>query len=596
MNLRWKEEGCCEVYSLLYLKLLTLTSQNSLALRGRKAAQKFERSREESVQIINKETPHHTLKMLAEHLVASIGAPFKATGTSIAKDAAIFVHEYQPSGTQRTMFKKSATPQNCLAVSATHIFAAQADKAVVNVYNRERGNQEATIPFTERINCLTLACEDTILVLGTTEGRVFLWEVTTGRQVTTAQSHLQAVNQLAVDAASNFLVSASADSTCHVWSIPALLSFSNDGAQPLAPLRTFSTHRSSIKALAIGHSESFQNIAITAAHDKTCLVWDYHTNAMLRTFLLPSVPTSIAIDAADRAFYVGYEDGGVHRIDLLSKDETDVESIQTGADALTPVQPKTKAWSPPDASTGSVLCLDLSFDGTVALAGHQSGTIIGWDIATGHMKSFLPQGPLPGPVMNLKFLPVSGFQSEAAELARLDVVVKPKFGAFQNSGNGNGSVPGNYAFNTQLLGSIAHDSKPSSSIFTEALFGKSFPSQLLDEGLSELAAWGEGPPPEAKGKDISQLDDFMALDEPVASSGKTDAKQQSTDHKSELDALRRVNKTAFAKIQKLQTQVREQQRAIQKGQGKNSSQKNGAADTDGSSDEDEDMSSSEDSE
>jgi pre-rRNA-processing protein IPI3 len=152
--------------------------------------------------------------MLSEHIVTSIGAPFKATGTSIAKDAAVFVHEYQPSGVQQAMFKKSATPQNCLAVSSTHIFAAQTGKAVVHVYNREKGNHEATIPFTERINCLTLACDDAVLILGTAEGRIFLWEVATGRQVTTAQSHLQPVNQLTVDAASNFLISASADSTC----------------------------------------------------------------------------------------------------------------------------------------------------------------------------------------------------------------------------------------------------------------------------------------------------------------------------------------------------------------------------------------------
>ena len=411
--------------------------------------------------------------MLSEHLVASIGAPFKATGTSIAKDAAIFVHEYQPSGTQRAMFKKSATPQNCLAVSSTHIFAAQAGKAVVHVYSREKGNQEATIPFTERINCLTLACDDAVLVLGTTEGRVFLWEVATGRQVTTAQSHLQPVNQLTVDAASNFLISASADSTCHVWSIPALLSFSNDGSQPLAPLRTFTTHRSSIKALAIGHSDTFQNIAITAAEDKTCLVWDYHSNAMLRTFLLPSVPTSIVVDAADRAFYVGYESGDVHRIDLLASAEG--ESIQSGTDALTPIQPKTKVWSPPDATTGSVLCLGLSFDGTAVLAGHQSGTILGWDVATGHMKPFLPQGPLPGPVMNLQFLPVSGFQSEDSKLTRLEAVVKPKFGAFQDSSSGSGTVPGNYVINAQLLGSVASSSEQTESLFGQALLGKSFP-------------------------------------------------------------------------------------------------------------------------
>lgn len=535
--------------------------------------------------------------MLAEHLVASIGAPFKATGTSVAKDAAIFVHEYQPSGTQRAMFKKSATPQNCLAVSSTHIFAAQADKAVVHVYNRERGNQEATIPFTERINCLTLACEDAVLVLGTTEGRIFLWEVATGRQVTTAQSHLQAVNQLAVDAASNFLVSASADSTCHVWSIPALLSFSNDGVQPLAPLRTFTTHRSSIKSLALGHSASFQNIAITVAQDKTCLVWDYQSNSMLRTYLLPSVPTSIAVDAADRAFYVGYENGGVQRIDLLSSSaEASVESVQAGKDALTPVQPTTKIMSPPDATTGSVLSLTLSFDGTAVLAGHQSGTVIGWDIATGHMKPFLPQGPLPGPVMNLAFLPVSGFQPDAPSLIKIEAVVKPKFGAFQDNGSGNGNVPGNYAFNSQLLGSIADKSGQSSSLFTQALFEKSLPSTLLDEGLSELAAWGEGPPPETKAEEGSQLDDFMALDESATTSNKPDQQRQSAEQKSELAALRRVNKAAFVKIQKLQAQLAEQQRGSQQGKTKSTAKVNGTTDSNESSDDDDETSSGADSE
>ncbi|KAL1583971.1 hypothetical protein WHR41_07348 [Cladosporium halotolerans] len=547
--------------------------------------------------------------MLSEQLVAAIGAPFKATGTSVAKDAAIFVHEYQPSGTQRTIFKKSVTPQNCLAVSSTHIFAAQAEKAVVHVYSRERGNQEATIPFTERISCLTLACEDAVLVLGTTEGRIFLWEIATGRQVTTAQSHLQAVNQLAVDAISNHLISASADSTCHVWSISGLLSFANDGVQPLAPLRTFTTHRSTVRALALGHSESFQNIAITAAQDKTCLVWDYHTNAVLRTFLLPSVPTSLALDSADRALYVGYENGGVQRIDLLSAGGT-TEGIQNATDALTPVQAKTKVWSPPDATTGAVLSLDLSFDGTAVLAGHQSGTIIGWDIGSGHMKSFLPQGPLPGPVTNLRFLPVSGFEIEPSQSFRIDTVVKPKFGAFQDNGAGSGSVPGNYAMNAQLKGRLASTQQNAESSFTQALFGTSIPAHLLDEGLSELAIWGQGPPILAKSdskgsikaEQESQLDDFMALDEPLPVSATPNLEQQNAELKSQLDALRRVQTASFSKIQKLQAEnkamtAREQQRFSQQGQGKSTVKANGRkSKADSSSEEDEDMSSSDDSE
>ena len=65
---------------------------------------------------------------------------------------------------------------NALAASSTHIFAAQADKAVVHVYSRERGNQEALVSFPERIHSLALIGEG-VLVLGSAEGRVILWEV-----------------------------------------------------------------------------------------------------------------------------------------------------------------------------------------------------------------------------------------------------------------------------------------------------------------------------------------------------------------------------------------------------------------------------------
>ena len=115
--------------------------------------------------------------MLKEQLLASIATTRKAPSTAIAKDAAIFQYELQPLPAQRALLKKSSTSQNCLAVSSSHIYAAQSDKAVVNVYNREKGNQEATIPFKEKVTTLALACDDTLLVMGTEEGRLYLWEV-----------------------------------------------------------------------------------------------------------------------------------------------------------------------------------------------------------------------------------------------------------------------------------------------------------------------------------------------------------------------------------------------------------------------------------
>lgn len=113
--------------------------------------------------------------MLAEEFFSSICGPPLSSNTAIAKDVGIYAHSLRPTFAAKSAFKKSATPTNCLAASETHVFAAQHEKAYVHVYSRLRGNQESFVAFPERIRCLTLAGD--VLVLGTVEGRIMLWEV-----------------------------------------------------------------------------------------------------------------------------------------------------------------------------------------------------------------------------------------------------------------------------------------------------------------------------------------------------------------------------------------------------------------------------------
>ncbi|KAF2160268.1 hypothetical protein M409DRAFT_70606 [Zasmidium cellare ATCC 36951] len=479
--------------------------------------------------------------MLTEHFIASVGTPTKPPGTNIAKDAAIFLHEFQPLSQQRSILKKSATAPNCLAVSETHIFAAQENKGVVHVYNREKGNQEAIVPFTERISSITLACNDSVLILGTVEGRIFLWETYSGRQVTTTQAHLQAVTSVKVDATSNFLLSASKDSTVHVWSVPALLSFSTAG--DVSPLRTFSSHRGEITSLVLGHSASHCNFAVSVSKDRTCLIWDYRTNHLLRTYLLPGVPLCLCLDPADRSVYVGYEDGSIQQIDLYASPIGSLDAVQNGKNPTDPVQPPTSSiWKVADSSHGATLSLDVSFDGNVVISGHQSGAILSWDVARGNFISSQTQHTLPAPVNCLSFLPVTGFATSAStspqKNTKIHEAVKPKFAAFDTADSG--TVPGNYTvqvrFPKDLHLSRSHK-KPSD--FMTALTAPSFPTALLDEGLCELASWGKT------------------------------ASNQSNGHL-ELDALRRVQKTSFDKMGKLNEDrkallKREQARLARKG-------------------------------
>ena len=507
-----------------------------------------------------------TTNMLTEHFITAIGTPEKAPGTNIPKDAAIFIHEFNPLVAQRTLLKKSAAQRNCLAASQDHVFTAQAEKAVVHVYSREKGSQEAIVPFTERITCIALACNNSILVLGTIEGRIFLWETYSGRQITTAQSHLQPVTALTVDPTSNFLLSASADSTVHVWWLPSLLSFSNAGAQALTPVSTFTAHRTEVTALATGHSSSFCNIAVSASTDKTCLIWDYHTTNTLRTYLLHAEPLCLALDPADRAVYLGYDDGSVQQLDLNDPADSGLPStaVENGSSGIAPVQPSAKSrWVAPDATNGPALSVSVSYDGGTLLSGHQTGAILAWDIGRGSLQNNVLQNPLPGPVTNLQFLPVSGFEHADARTLKCSNIVKPKFGAFDNA---DGRVPGNYSLNVELASNLHQQP----STFEQALTAHTFPMSLLDEGLDELASWNSTAVPHTNGDANGGTDDFMAFDGDAETTNGPSLEEQNVALKAQIEALRRLQTASFDKIDKINTErkallLREQKRLQRQG-------------------------------
>jgi pre-rRNA-processing protein IPI3 len=446
---------------------------------------------------------------------------------------------------QRSIYKKSATHPNCLAISESHIFAAQADKGVVHVYNRQKGNQEATVPFTEKIASITLACDDSVLVLGTVEGRIFLWETCTGRQVTTTHAHLQAVTALAVDASSNFLLSASKDSTVHVWSLPALLSFST--TTTVSPLRTFSGHRSEITSLVLGNGAGNCNFAVSTSKDKSCLVWDYRSGNLLRTYLLPGVPLCLALDPADRAAYIGYEDGTLQQLDLQVSPDGALDTVQNGANPTEPVQPpQSSRWKLPESTHGSALSLSVSFDGSTIVSGHQSGAMLSWDVPRGSFVSAQTQLPLPGPVNNVRFVPVTGFSGRDQRRTKIHEVVKPKFGAFDSSDRD--SVPGNYTLQVQFPGDIPSTNGGKGSSFLEALTAPSFPAALLDEGLCELASWKKTSGVQANGEADAPDDDFMAFEDSSSAPGKSTLADENASLKKQLEAMKRVQQKSLQKI------------------------------------------------
>lgn len=473
--------------------------------------------------------------MLTETFIASVGEQINAHRTDTGKDATIVLLEHQPIVQIKSFFKKSVTPPHCLAASTSHIFAAQHAKAVVNVYSRAKGNQEATVPFPERVSSIALACADTVLILSTFEGKIFLWDITSGRQVHTTQAHLQAITNLAVDSTSNFLISVSADSTAQVWSIPSLLSFETSIDARL-PLSSFTAHQSSITSIALGHSATHQNFAATISEDKTCLLWNYYDNSLLATLLLAHTPVAVQVDAADRAIYVGFDDGSLQQIDLYE------QPVTSRANVGSSVQPgERRRWRFADNVHGAICSMAMSFDSTSVLTGHQSGDVLIWDVATGHARALALQPGLPGPVTNIQLL-----ESPAdTSLRGVDtpVVVKPKFGA---STEISSNAPLDFTMHVQFTLPVI----PTETAFQRAVTSTTIPGDMLQKGLEGLSQWTQTSHPPANGNKDDLGDDFMALDEPEREAQATLA-DENVELKRQLASLRQVQAAMFDRMDRL---------------------------------------------
>lgn len=354
----------------------------------------------------------------------------------------------------------------------------------------------------------------------------------TGRVVTTSQAHLQPVTALAVDPASAFLLSGSDDANIHVWSLIGLLSFSpmsNDPSakDPHAPIHTLSNHRSPVTALATGHSYTDVNIAVSTSRDNTAIVWDYHNGNALRTYLLGDTPLALALDPADRAFYTTYEDGTVQVVDFYrSARESAISTLHNASSLLGPIQPSADTrLNAVSQDLGPGLSLAVSWDGMTLLSGHGSGQIAAWSI--GRVQFSRTVATLPGPVTNVEFLPPLGFLGVPKPKFKVHAVTKPRFDALSGPGiDLDGTVPGNYTFNAQLVRQLsapsfsATEPQPTASpgalgesAFEIALTHPSFPITLIEEGLAELANWNQKSTstaaPEANGDNA----DYMALDD-----------------------------------------------------------------------------------
>ncbi|KAK4700094.1 pre-rRNA-processing protein IPI3, partial [Phenoliferia sp. Uapishka_3] len=176
-------------------------------------------------------------------------------------------------------------------------------RAAVNVwgFQKEAILQKLIPP----VRLATLCVSNTGLYVagGTSDGRVFFWELATGTLLLTIDAHYRPVSVLEFSHDDSVLVSGGEDAGVSVWSIGSILSATP--MNPPAPFATLTDHTLAITAVAIGLGTFPRCRILTASMDSTCKIWDLSTAApsLLSTFSFPAPVTHVAWDSLERFFF-----------------------------------------------------------------------------------------------------------------------------------------------------------------------------------------------------------------------------------------------------------------------------------------------------
>ena len=80
---------------------------------------------------------------------------------------------------------------------------------------------------------------------------------------------------------------------------------------------------------------------------------------------------------------------------------------------------------------------------------------------------------------------------------------------------------------------------------------------MLDDGLAELASWGKQSRPV---EDQEDADDFVALDDNADGARKITTEEQNAELRKEIEALRRVQRVSFEKLDRSNAQLKRQEK------------------------------------
>lgn len=234
------------------------------------------------------------------------------------------------------------------------------------------------------------------VLCGDHDGKIRLWDATTGDCLHTLKGHRDSVWSVAWSANKRFALSGGMDRTVRLWNV-----------RTERCLRTFTGHRGFVLSVSLGSDSRF---AASGAHDKTVRVWDANSGLCIRVLEgHEDAIYSVALSADGRLLISGSEDNTVRLWDLkkgrclrvLEGHTGGINSLAWSADGLRVISggdDKTlRLWDINSgrcvrvfkAHMGAIQSVAWSTDQQRVLSGAGDGTTNIWDLSTGRLTRIL---------------------------------------------------------------------------------------------------------------------------------------------------------------------------------------------------------------
>lgn len=296
--------------------------------------------------------------------------------------------------------------------SGEHLFVASRRSALITSYAWGKETADQRFPVPEPMACLAVALHPRaasdqqvsgrsgrgwLLAAGSKTGKLYVWELASGRLVCVKDAHYQAVAVVRFSRCGTYVVTGGHDSRVMVWRVADLVGPEMAAAKPAA---AFADHLLAVTDVAVPDGAAR---IYSASLDGTVRLYDLGTRTLVSTYVFAAPVHAVAVDPAVRAFYAALGDGSVRQVahyavnphsHVLEAVGGAGKIVTVPADvelAHTFVHHQDDGSAPADAPPSVVTLMAVSMDGMCVVSGDTRGRVFVADVVTKQVvKAFTP--------------------------------------------------------------------------------------------------------------------------------------------------------------------------------------------------------------